>query len=707
MPNSKLLATSKTISNKRKNKNNLGEQTSLSITSFEHDLAFPNKISALQLFGNIFFSCAVCRRRKKKCDGQRPTCSSCIRYNLTCNYTTSYSDGVSQKDLELINGKIEKINTAIDYLEYNLTFPTPSSRLFSSELVLSSPPTKIQNFINVTIPQLIADENLTSNFSQQAISSLKNVSSKLDTLSTLSSASFIEIGYHKVDKAYLLKILKYMINSSSEFSTIFRYNFIKNKLLSGNISKIFIAALLAYASKFVEDSAVFKSSLIFSGSYYAKIAVDLLCQDVEDISVFRCLASLFIAGYQFFLGNLAQSFNFIEMAVKDSNILGLNKLDFVDQNYRENTPEWEELEFKRRAWWAIYAGTVYFGLASNRPAIIDDDYICVKLPRNDTYYRDGSTEVSIASFYNQLALKNLNQPISDCVWTYIRIIRAINRVSNFVNRRHLKRNSNPIKNAKTIDLLDSCISKIKHDYTLSFGDMPWNTLGKDSTIESPLNYNEICRYSLLLNCSFLFEFARLLLYRSELVHYSLDSESMQRAKKAKAICIQSALEFTNLLEWVLQNFSLDYIITIKSYLSFNVGIILCNVIHLTDHPQHQQIKDAYETILKTIKHFMKNRMVPVKYEKALQFICSIIKKTRAANEPYFHEFKELELAALTPMDLNPWAVPTGSSLSTEPCCCFNHNFPIIKRTLLSFWMKSPGILNSRFMNSNISHNTVN
>jgi hypothetical protein len=32
------------------------------------------------------FACLVCRRRKVKCDGRRPTCVNCVRSKETCSY---------------------------------------------------------------------------------------------------------------------------------------------------------------------------------------------------------------------------------------------------------------------------------------------------------------------------------------------------------------------------------------------------------------------------------------------------------------------------------------------------------------------------------------------------------------------------------------------------------------------------------------------
>ncbi|PVU85255.1 hypothetical protein BB560_007096 [Smittium megazygosporum] len=685
-------------SHKSKKRNKPESQNIISPPPIELDSAFIQKLSALQLFSNTMFSCIICRKKKRKCNGQRPTCSSCIKHNLTCDYTASYPDSVNQKDLDLINAKIERINAAIDLVEYSLSPTNSSFQQRSPELSITSPPTKIQHFINVTIPELLAYENLSSKFSQQTISSLMNISSNLDTLSKLSSGSFIEVGYRKIDETQLCNIITFMGNCSSLLSSVFRLSLIKNRILSGNIPKVFLAALLAYASKVKEDSAIFRSNFFFTGSYYAKIAIELLFQDVDNISAIRCLATLMVACYQFFLGNLAQTSNFLEMTVKDAIILGLNKLDFTEHNCREDSPEWEELEFKRRIWWAIYAAAVYFGLLTNRPAIIDDEYTCVRLPRNDIYYTDGTTEVSVASFYNQYTLDHPNQPIFDCVWIVVRAFRTLYKISNYINRRHLKRNSDPIQNAKNIDLLDSVLSRVKADYSSSFGDMPWETLGDGFIIESSTKHIEMSRYSLVLNCSFMLRFTRILLYRSELVHYSLDKYSMLRARRAKAICIESALQFTNIINWILMNYSLKYFMQNMSLMAFHVGTILCNAVQLTDHPQHKQIKHGYKIIQKILNHFKKYRIIATKHDNALQFIYSTIQKIKVTNEPYLHQFKELEHAALTPMDLNPWAVPTGSSLSTEPCCYFNRNFPILKHTLLSFWVKSPDLLNSRLMN---------
>lgn len=49
----------------------------------DHSPPAPTPQAKVRKYG---FSCLLCRRRKVKCDGKKPTCTNCLRSKEVCNY---------------------------------------------------------------------------------------------------------------------------------------------------------------------------------------------------------------------------------------------------------------------------------------------------------------------------------------------------------------------------------------------------------------------------------------------------------------------------------------------------------------------------------------------------------------------------------------------------------------------------------------------
>lgn len=60
------------------------------------------------------FACLVCRRRKVKCDGRRPTCINCARLKETCSYkgNSAYTSHLSEK-LKSAQAQVQELQRQI------------------------------------------------------------------------------------------------------------------------------------------------------------------------------------------------------------------------------------------------------------------------------------------------------------------------------------------------------------------------------------------------------------------------------------------------------------------------------------------------------------------------------------------------------------------------------------------------------------------
>lgn len=60
------------------------------------------------------FACLVCRRRKVKCDGRRPTCINCARLKETCFYKEkSASTSYLSEELRFAQARVQKLQRQI------------------------------------------------------------------------------------------------------------------------------------------------------------------------------------------------------------------------------------------------------------------------------------------------------------------------------------------------------------------------------------------------------------------------------------------------------------------------------------------------------------------------------------------------------------------------------------------------------------------
>lgn len=84
-------------------------------------------------------SCGFCRRRKLRCDQQKPMCSTCISRNLVaCQYAEEFNKSVEKKaiygtfsNMELLK-KIDDLENKIQLLENDRNTNPPTNFMYSS-----------------------------------------------------------------------------------------------------------------------------------------------------------------------------------------------------------------------------------------------------------------------------------------------------------------------------------------------------------------------------------------------------------------------------------------------------------------------------------------------------------------------------------------------------------------------------------------------
>ncbi|OLY85052.1 hypothetical protein AYI68_g770 [Smittium mucronatum] len=109
------------------------------------------------VFGNVVCSCLTCRSKKAKCDGVRPKCGTCEKYDRICGYVGPYNLDSAYKDIDSLNSKLLKINNTMRSIKYLEEIKSKFSEIIGNNIT-ESEIVNIQDSDN-TEPS-ISDKNL-------------------------------------------------------------------------------------------------------------------------------------------------------------------------------------------------------------------------------------------------------------------------------------------------------------------------------------------------------------------------------------------------------------------------------------------------------------------------------------------------------------------------------------------------------------------
>ncbi|OMJ19266.1 Zinc finger transcription factor YRR1 [Smittium culicis] len=324
--------------------------------------------------GKTFYSCAVCRDRKVKCDGIRPACSTCIKYDRTCNYKECPVAEEVTKDIESVIKKLARINEAMKkvrilskYKRIN-SFPKSPNSCMKLKNCLKEL-FNLKKKLNKVGRQISLEKKLhkseTANFQIDNCSDKDSTSIDFDEeISKLLSKSALEFGYLDIDDDFIIRIIE-KIPMDSLISSILSKNYIIDRLKNNNLPDYMKFSILSVGSKIFEDHSFLNDHLYLCGSTYAEKAFEIISSNLDHPSVDKIFSALLLVIHYDDISNPSRTNFLIDLSTKYAFILRMNIMDTSKKKIPKKSDEWISLEYKRRVWWLLYIRTVINGVNSS------------------------------------------------------------------------------------------------------------------------------------------------------------------------------------------------------------------------------------------------------------------------------------------------------------------------------------------------------
>ncbi|KXG50787.1 Transcription factor [Penicillium griseofulvum] len=339
-------------------------------------------------------ACVVCRRRKLRCDGRRPSCGTCSRLGHECSYDeVRKKSGPKRGYVKQLEARLAQVETLLKGQD-----PEPIQR--------TSPSRPLENAF--TAP--IADESI---LDLPELSDLGGIGGNMDnSFSSLAGAGqpsqmlypsqpttqgggnpqwdLISLGLEEplpsqdvideLEALFFEKIYPTM-------PIIHRPRYFAALTLAPNMRPpICLRYIIWCNAASVSDKYFFLHSHFYQRARkYAEL--DEMKGFGENIvSLAHCQTWIFIGTYEFRMIFFPRAWLSVGKAARLALMLGLNRLDGVGLDVKQSIlppRDWTEREERRRVFWAAFSTDRYSSVGTGWPILIDENDIRTNLPASE------------------------------------------------------------------------------------------------------------------------------------------------------------------------------------------------------------------------------------------------------------------------------------------------------------------------------------
>ncbi|OMJ14419.1 hypothetical protein AYI70_g6210 [Smittium culicis] len=644
--------------------------------------------------GKSCYSCEICTKKRIKCEGTRPICIPCQKFDRLCNYKESSLSEID-KDIESINKRLENIKKALERIGESTNINQKIND-FNSKGALSKD--KDAGIVLFDYLENSSSGNCPTDPCLDAFSSIKSKISGYN--------SVLEYGYLDLEDDLLHSVFENFFTKSF-FSFLLSKNhalYIKKDYSVPNYMKY---AFLSFSVKLADQLHLFKDHLYMCGSVYAKKSLDHILSTIHEISIEKVISLLILSVHYTGIAKINTATFLLNLATKYSISLGMHKIDCSRLKTKKTRLQWFKTEFKRRIWWLVYILNISNNLNLGSPSWIHNGFIAVDLPSHDSYFFNFDPDDPDSNLEFTPRNNVDNRENTDTCWLVIKVYIELGIVTNFINRKRLNGYKKSKENLAMFENLNKRIDTFEIIYKNHFKGLaldvdnliPVEKLGKKDMSNKFFEF--FC-------CGLIFRLARTILNNSQLVIYSLDPIQLSLTKRAKMICIETTIEIYKILKWSNESLYISHYYQDVFYSAATIGSILFNCSKIYDHPKYRILKNYYKDLFINFEDYIKYFFIANDFENAVKHKHGIYLKSIQSNNKLKLHFPELKIIELTPLDTNLWFISPVTSSWIYLCCSINSKSPIYKYIFMENWFGSE-ILKTRspeFFNKDASTNIL-
>ncbi|TQV95932.1 C6 transcription factor Prf [Cordyceps javanica] len=335
-------------------------------------------------------ACMICRKRKLKCDGLRPSCSTCSRLGHSCAYDEQRrKSGPKRGYVKALEERLKQVETLLKTQEPS---QTPQSASVAPKIPAAAPAAPPPPAMPVD-PEIdrwnlaadspragaVEDFNFNSNMNIPVNPDGSNFSWEMIGLG-LEEPLPAQEAIDELHQIYFEKVHPSM-------PMIHRYRYLAAMNLAPNQRP---PVCLRYAMWTMASSITDKYSDL-KHLFYARARKYVEADYVKGfgehmISVAHCQAHILLACYEMKMMYFPRAWINTGAAVRLAQMIGLHRLDGAGLDVKQCLPppkDWTEREERRRTFWMAFCEDRYASIGTGWPMTIDERDILTKLPASE------------------------------------------------------------------------------------------------------------------------------------------------------------------------------------------------------------------------------------------------------------------------------------------------------------------------------------
>ncbi|KAF2452381.1 fungal-specific transcription factor domain-containing protein, partial [Lineolata rhizophorae] len=360
-------------------------------------------------------ACVLCRKRKLRCDGARPTCGTCKRLSHDCAYDEVRRKSgpkrgyVKQLEARLMSEQVENLLKNQD--EHGPDGRESSNPSFSAPSVPQGMGRDVTNLglggNPDAIPQIVPPGGLSPEEQM-----LQGGSGSLEGTSVDGGFPFEMIGLglqEPLPPADVIDELHhiYFEKVHSSVPMIHRRRYLAAMNLGPNMRPPVCLRYIIWclAASVSDKYECFQDHFYQRARKYAQID-EMKGHGESTISIAHCQTWVLICSYEFKLMYFPRAWMSTGRAVRLAQMMQLHRLDGQGLDVKQCLPppkDWTEKEERRRTFWMAYCQDRYASIGTGWPMTIEEKDIMTNLPAIDDAY-DKSKPMQTASLEQTFSL---------------------------------------------------------------------------------------------------------------------------------------------------------------------------------------------------------------------------------------------------------------------------------------------------------------
>lgn len=332
-------------------------------------------------------ACILCRKRKLKCDGSKPSCGTCSRLGHTCEYNEERKkSGPKRGYVKLLEARLKQVENLLETRDTPSANPAPATDPDRITMPPSQIPADTTMQMNLdpafTDPTLIAGDSAfgfgaNDDFSWEMIG--------LGLEEALPSPEVVD----ELNQIYFDKI-------HPSLPMIHKARFLSAMDLAPHMRPAVCLRYIMWAHASSVTAKYQNSAEHFYARARKYAEQDEMRGHGESlITLAHCQAWNLIACYEFKMIAFPRAWMSIGRAASLSLMMGLHRQDRVGLDVKQTLPpprDWTDREERRRTFWMAYCQDRYASIGTGWPMRMDEQDILTNLPASESAFITGTSE---------------------------------------------------------------------------------------------------------------------------------------------------------------------------------------------------------------------------------------------------------------------------------------------------------------------------